>query len=286
VANGSGRYDLRLYSVSTGQMLAEIANASQPRFNEAGNQLAVKAQQDNTDTIWIYDADGQNPRQASPGQGNSHPAWTSDGQQMVYENRNVPKDGQSVWRIFIQEVLLSPTSADIDQLAGDIFDADRPLYPLWTPDGDIIFSACNYWSNGGQCGVWRTSSLATVPDSDTDVDRGFLQPESITRDQEFPTDVEGSRLLVTGGNDRNWELYLGDIAGGSLQNLSTNPASDGLGVFSPDGRWIAFVSNRDDNWGVWVIPSTGGQATRLPFTGLQFATGERNWTTERIAWGP
>ena len=35
--------------------------------------------------------------------------------------------------------------------------------------------------------------------------------------------------------------------------------------FSPDGKWIAFASNRYGNNDVFVVPSSGGAATRLTF---------------------
>ena len=35
--------------------------------------------------------------------------------------------------------------------------------------------------------------------------------------------------------------------------------------FSPDGKWIAFASNRYGNNDVFVVPSIGGAATRLTF---------------------
>ncbi|MDX1523280.1 MAG: hypothetical protein R3264_16765, partial [Anaerolineae bacterium] len=69
--------------------------------------------------------------------------------------------------------------------------------------------------------------------------------------------------------------------------LTNNPAEDGLAVFSPDGTWIAFVSNRGGGWGAYITPSGGGPITRLPLENLQFAAGgDRHSTTERISWGP
>ena len=35
--------------------------------------------------------------------------------------------------------------------------------------------------------------------------------------------------------------------------------------FSPDGNWIAFSSNREGNYDVYVIPATGGKPRQLTF---------------------
>ena len=62
--------------------------------------------------------------------------------------------------------------------------------------------------------------------------------------------------------------YQGDIwtakeDGTALQRLTTHPARDVLPRFSPDGKWIAFSSNRYGNFDVFVMPATGGDAKQL-----------------------
>ncbi len=282
VDNGVGGYDVHIYSLPDGALIKRIVNARQPNFDKESGRLAVRARRGDNETIWVYDADGENGQLANRvPSANSRPFWGPTG--LVYENQSTPKDGITVWRIFVQEGPFQNTARDVSMLAGDIFDADQPLYPLWTDRDDIIFSACNYWDSrerGARCGVWRTPALATVDD------RGFTLPTNLTSHEEIPTDVYEDRLLVMAQRGTNWELYRTSITGEALGNLSNHPANDGLGTFSPDGWWVAFVSNRGGDWGVWVVPSGGGEPRRLPIDGLDFATGDRNWTTERISWGP
>ncbi|HYN23997.1 MAG TPA: S41 family peptidase, partial [Pyrinomonadaceae bacterium] len=64
--------------------------------------------------------------------------------------------------------------------------------------------------------------------------------------------------------------YLGDIwtaneNGQNVQRLTVNRARDVYGRFSPDGRWIAFSSERNGNLDVFIIPSEGGAAKQLTF---------------------
>ena len=65
--------------------------------------------------------------------------------------------------------------------------------------------------------------------------------------------------------------YLGDIwtadeDGRNVQRLTVNRARDVYPRFSPDGKWIAFSSDRNGNLDVYVIPSAGGtrQTAHLP----------------------
>src|SRR5207302_10963800 len=64
--------------------------------------------------------------------------------------------------------------------------------------------------------------------------------------------------------------YLGDIwivetIGGIARPVTMHEAHDILPVFSPDGRWLAFSSNRHGNYDVFVVPVQGGKPRRLTF---------------------
>src|SRR5438874_3478943 len=64
--------------------------------------------------------------------------------------------------------------------------------------------------------------------------------------------------------------YLGDIwtaneDGTAIQRLTDNRAREIYPRFSPDGKWIAFSSNRYGNNDVFVIPAAGGAPRRLTF---------------------
>ena len=64
--------------------------------------------------------------------------------------------------------------------------------------------------------------------------------------------------------------YLGDIwvaneNGGGVHRLTDNKAREINPRFSPDGKWIAFSSNRAGNYDVYVIPPTGGKPRQLTF---------------------
>src|SRR5215216_5049448 len=64
--------------------------------------------------------------------------------------------------------------------------------------------------------------------------------------------------------------YLGDIwtaseDGTNVRRITVHKARDVYPRFSPDGRWIAFSSDRDGNLDVFIIPSEGGAAKQLTF---------------------
>ena len=62
--------------------------------------------------------------------------------------------------------------------------------------------------------------------------------------------------------------YKGDIysvpsQGGEARQLTTNAAFDSYPIWSPDGKKIAFASNREGSMDVYVINANGGAPTRL-----------------------
>ncbi len=46
-----------------------------------------------------------------------------------------------------------------------------------------------------------------------------------------------------------------DSDGTNPSNLTNNPATDAQPIWSPGDEWIAFVTDRDGNQEVYVIPS-------------------------------
>lgn len=68
-------------------------------------------------------------------------------------------------------------------------------------------------------------------------------------------------------NKRRSDLYLAATDGSFVRRLTTHQASDSQGRWSPDGRFIYFVSSRSGSSQVWKIAVDGGEAeqvTNLP----------------------
>lgn len=64
--------------------------------------------------------------------------------------------------------------------------------------------------------------------------------------------------------------YQGDIwtvssEGGRAERFTVHEAHDYMPAWSPDGKWIAFSSNRTGNYDVWIMPAEGGKPKQLTF---------------------
>ncbi|MEP6763658.1 MAG: S41 family peptidase [Gemmatimonadaceae bacterium] len=74
----------------------------------------------------------------------------------------------------------------------------------------------------------------------------------------YPTYSQG-RIAFTYLGD----IWIADETGKNAQRLTVNTARDVFPHFSPDGKSIAFSSDRDGNNDVFIIPSTGGEPKQL-----------------------
>jgi|CXWL01.1.fsa_nt_gi dipeptidyl aminopeptidase/acylaminoacyl peptidase len=60
------------------------------------------------------------------------------------------------------------------------------------------------------------------------------------------------------------DIYLIPTTGGDAVRLTTSPKAETSPRFSPDGKWLAFLSSREgDKSQVWLLPRAGGEASRL-----------------------
>ncbi|HEU4633519.1 MAG TPA: S41 family peptidase [Flavisolibacter sp.] len=61
------------------------------------------------------------------------------------------------------------------------------------------------------------------------------------------------------------DLYKVAASGGQAYPLTLHEAYDYMPVWSHDGKWIAFASDRYGNFDVYIIPAAGGEAKRLTY---------------------
>ena len=77
------------------------------------------------------------------------------------------------------------------------------------------------------------------------------------------------------------DLWIVERDGGQAVRLTSTPAVESDPHFSPDGKWIAFTSNRTGRAAVWVMPAAGGNPRRLTwYPAPAFA---RGWTPDGSA---
>src|SRR5437867_7741682 len=100
---------------------------------------------------------------------------------------------------------------------------------------------------------------------------------------------DGSRVVFTRraydaeANKNFTNLWIVPIEGGEPRRLTSARASDTAPRWSPDGRTIAFISDRGGTSQVWAIDMAGGQARKLTELTLDRENGQGSQDGTRLA---
>jgi dipeptidyl aminopeptidase/acylaminoacyl peptidase len=73
-------------------------------------------------------------------------------------------------------------------------------------------------------------------------------------------------------------IYTVPVRGGRIRQMTTGEHNDTSPAWSPDGRWIAFVSDRGKKSQIWLLPAQGGEARQL--------THLEGGPIRQLAWSP
>jgi dipeptidyl aminopeptidase/acylaminoacyl peptidase len=232
-----------------------------------GKRLAFASQ----GGIWVVEAAGGPPKRLTnhpPGSGDPRsatdraPKWSPKGTWILFETGR---------RGHNDLMLVSDDGTRTNLLADFESDASSAS---WSPDGQriaFVERATDYFS--GALKVIEIDTVTGMPKSaarelyraKTDRGGGWQIREPVWS-------PDGSMLAVV-LQDSGWDkIYLIPAAGGSPKPITSGDGEDGSPVFSPDGRTVAFTSNRGvlEERHVWLTSLDGKSPRRL--TDLQACT--------------
>jgi serine/threonine-protein kinase len=239
-------------------------NARQPDIRKDG-RVVFNGIGGDKNNLFSINADGSRETMNGLHPEDSYPHWSPSGESVVFQS--TLGDGRE--RIYIQWDMTHAEEPKVLTVNG-IHVYGRS--PTWLENWRIAFSGCNYWAGGSHCGIWTVNS------------NGSGQPQQLTEQvQDRTSDSANGILLYASSATGNWEIYAIPVTGGAPRNLTNNPSQDVGATFSPDGGSIAFISNRDGGWGIWVMNADGSNPQKLIAVPNGFGQG---WAEERLAWGP
>lgn len=237
--------------------------------------------------IWLVAVDGSAPIQLTHnpkgpgdprGATDAHPQWNPNGKWILYDTGTkgynelyvVSEDGKTNNWIAATEiyhgadVIAANTAPDHgDAVASDRFDAR----PAWSPDGTRI----SYTERSRE---FFSGKLKVLPfDQNAGEAAGPAIELYVAKNDPggawaINTDTwsPDSKVLAIVLQETGWDkIWLIPAAGGKPRELTFGTGEDEEPVYSPDGKWIAFVSNRSlpEERHIWVVPAGGGRPHRL-----------------------
>ncbi|HLW51810.1 MAG TPA: protein kinase [Candidatus Angelobacter sp.] len=232
-----------------------VEKAFNPAFSPDGKRLAVDASWAGPRRIWVLDSEGHNPQQVttdtSEEAAHIAPAWSPDGNKIVFQN---------LLRTKFDTRVVNLESKEMTWITNDFY---RNIRPAWSPSGKYIYFSSD---RGGGINIWR------APVKTDGTVQGALQQVTTGAGQDVEVAVshDGKRLAFATlrQNADVWKLPVSPQTGlltpaGSPEAVISTTREDSRGAWSPDGKSIAFNSDRAGDMNIWLFSLTDSSSRQL-----------------------
>lgn len=257
-----------IYTVNgDGSNLAVVSHGIDPAWSPDGKQITFARWDNTAPGLYIANADGSNEQILYTSPFIRSPRWSPDGKYIAFTQQKPTSGNKLVWKLGVIEVatgkLLEPQCSQLcyvpswgsDSLTVAYFD---PSFGIMATN---IFSG-PAWTVMGPSGVYF--------DTSANIFRPILNMEPI---QSVEWSPDGKQMVYSQQAHDRWELHTVNADGSNSIGI-TNPDQI-LSLFfnvvdhnvaptwSPDGKQILFLSDRNGKWEFYVVNADGTGLTQV-----------------------
>ena len=223
-----------------------LKNVSSPRMSPDGKWIAyvvssidLEEDSSSSDLYMVPFAGGEPIAMTRSTESDSHPRWSPDGRYLGFLSSR-GEDKSQIWLL--------------DRRGGEPFQLSSVKSGVngfeWSPDSKKIVL------------------LSKDPDPDEEKAEGEDKDKK-TKPPIVATRLQFKRDRAGYLDDRRTHIYVLDVESKKEEQITSGPYDDSSPTWSPDGKQIAFVSNRteepdaNDNSDIFVVASEGGEPRQL-----------------------
>ena len=234
----------------------------QPDWSPDGRSIVYVTYRDDALELALLDlASGRSRLLTQNRAVNVEPRWSPDGSRIAYASTAF----NGHLHVFSAEVAAGAL-ANVTRLTGEqrsplpryyYSPYDHEISPVWSRDGRSVLYVSNRGHIYGTGGFWQQEARAGAAAHEVH----YEETNWRARPDYSP---DGSRLVFSSYLGRNGhQLWLLPASGGDALPVSYGDWDEVGARWSPDGRQIAFISNRSGGLELWLQDVTGGAQQRL-----------------------
>jgi len=248
----------RADSAAAEQLTDDRGADYQPDCSPDGRSVAFVRYDGRSMELMLLDLESRAVRPLTAnGAVNVEPRWSADGGRLAY----VSTAGSGHFLLHVADVrdgritpsrpLLPDRRSDVPRYYYSRF--DHAINPAWTRDGrELIFVSNREIAHG-------TGDLVRMAVNGSDPPR-VVQHEETSWHARPDVSPDGTRIVYSSYLGRQWQqLWLLPASGGYPFPLTYGDYDNTNPRWSPDGRRIAFISNRAGNTALWLIDAFSAQ---------------------------
>jgi Tol biopolymer transport system component len=281
-----------------GTGIRRLTSGIDPALSPDGKQVAFTRWEDSSSgargSLWLINSDGTGEHQLLSGVNQpKSPTWSPDGQQIVI---SVQQGGSAGGR-------------ECFSFRGTSFCFDAPADPYWglrlvdAADGSsqpLPAATHSFAPAWDPVKPWHLVYAAEHGLVSLDLNRGTQWPLTIDASDRSPAiSPDGRKVAVSYRQADHWEVHTMNADGSGrarltqmpltlleepvLRNETRRPWNNAAPAWSPDGKRIAFVTDRSGAWEIWVMNADG--SNQRPLITAAALKGERleyNGVDERV----
>jgi dipeptidyl aminopeptidase/acylaminoacyl peptidase len=238
------------------RQLTQDGHDTRPQWSPDGKKIAFLSSRDGATQIYLMPAQGGGAKKiTSLSTGADNEKWSPDGRSIAFTSSVYPDCTDDVCNQSRDQ------AAEKNRVKARVY--DHLLYRHWV-----------HWSNGKRSHLFLVAAAGGAP-RDVTVHADYDVPPDERGDaNDFSFSPDSKELCFTAVTDRpeaistNGDLFLVAAEGSEPKRITTNPGFDGHPTYSPDGRFIAYHSQKaaeyeSDRWRLLLYDRAGGKQIAL-----------------------